>query len=281
MGCYFAEGATVSIQAFSDQTPAERLEQVAVPRAAARVLAACATNATLTPDLRLEDALAGEVHERLGGCAQQFSASELRHSALRALAIDQLAMRFFERHPRGLGVGAWSVLGTRAHRLREARWVDIDTPDVAKLRLHLLPERRGWTQVSACLCCSPWADALVGCHRRQHLFVLDESVLPIKGIALMRFLDEVSRVASVGSEVLVAFDREAPLRPVLPLSRSSAAELVLPNECGGQVVRYPRLRFIDAEEYAEDRGHALSGVNAIARFHGGVGHPAIAHLKLV
>jgi len=258
----------------------QRLENVAIPRSAVRILAASATNARLTPELPLVDHLAAEVHERLGGCSEQFSITELRHCALRTLVVDQLVARYLAEHPAALGVGAWSMLGTRAHRLNAERWVDLDAPDLAKLRRHLLPTRPGWTQVSACLCCSPWADAIRGAHDRQAIFVLDESVIPMKPAALVHFLDEVSRVAASGSELLVAFDRRAPLRPVVPLTRRSVAELVV-RDAGGaeQLVRYPRLRFVDDDEYESDVGGALSGVNALARVPSAT-EPALAHLRL-
>jgi hypothetical protein len=111
--------------------------------------------------------------------------------------------------------------------------------------------------------------------------VLDEGVLPVAPIALMRLLDDVSAKLATGSELVLAFDAHAPLRPALPLRRSSPLELVLREPDGAQqVARYPRLRLVDGDAYDTDVGAALLGVNAVATLNGGRGAPAIAHLRV-
>lgn len=255
--------------------------QLGVPRSAARVLAACAGAAELCPDLPLRDEPASSAFAYLGGDAGDFDAAELRCTAFRACVLDGLARNFFERTPGALGVGVCSLLGTRGHRL-DAPWVDIDTPDIAQLRRFILPERRGWMQLAACLCHSPWIDAVCGASDRRLLLVLDESVLPIGGELLMRILDEVSRRARAGSELLLAYDCGAPLRPARPFDRSSALELVLRDPQGGErCARYPRLRFVDDDAYPAELGTSVAGVNAVARLYRGVGAPALAHLRVV
>lgn len=262
--------------------PAARLSQLALPRSAGRVLAACASCSSLCPDLPLRDPLAERVFGYLGGRLEQFSASELRCTAFRAHVIDQLATDYFQRTPGGLGVGVWSFLGTRAHRLDQSRWVDVDPPSVAKLRSHLFPERPRWLQLGSCLCNPAWVDAVHGKSGRELLVVVDESVLPLCGNAMMLLLDGLSRRARAGSEVLLAFDAYTPLRPSLPLRRDAALELVLRDAAGQEsIVRYPRLRFVDEDLYPEQLGTGIAGVNAVARLHHGIGAPALAHLKLV
>jgi hypothetical protein len=262
--------------------PAGRLSQLALPRSAGRVLAACASSSSLCPELPLRDPLAERVFGYLGGRLEQFSELELRCAAFRAHLVDQLANDYFQRTPGGLGIGVWSLLGPRAHRLEQSRWVDVDPPAVAKLRSHLFPERRHWLQLGSCLCNSAWVDAVHGKSGRKALFVMDESVLPLCGNAMMSLLDGLSRRASAGSEVLLAFDAHTPLRPGLPLRRGAALELVL-RDRGGQesIVRYPRLRFVDEDLYPEKLGTSLAGVNAVARLRHGVDAPALAHLTLV
>jgi len=241
------------------------LHQIGVPRAAACVLAACAGAADLCPDLPLRDALAGVAFERLGGDLGQFSQTELRSAARRAFQIDELARGFFERTPGGLGVGIWPTLGTRAHRLPNVPWVDFDAPRMADLRRFMLPPRRGWLQLGACACRPHWIDLVCGNPRRRALFVLDESVLPILGDALMRCLDNISRAAPRGSELIVAFDQHVPLRPCAPPRAGSALEVVIRGERGGELLaRYPRLRFVASD------GHERS-----------VGAPALAHLRVI
>ncbi|MGC4094405.1 MAG: hypothetical protein QM756_42140 [Polyangiaceae bacterium] len=252
-------------------------DQLTLPRAAVRVLAACATSRTLCAELGFRDALSEQVFEQLGGDACMFSEAELRGTAFRALVLDRLARDFFERHAQGLGVGLWPVLGTRAHRVEAGAWLDIDTPEVADLRRHLLPERRAWRQASAGGC-GNGLESLLGSGRQPLFLVLDESVLPLSSEAMARVLDDVSCRVPSGAELLITFDACAPLRPTHAFQRCSMLELVL-REQGGHVARYPRLRFVDEHGYAAELRTLVAGVNAIARLNHGIGSPAIAHFE--
>lgn len=99
---------------------------------------------------------------------------------------------------------------------------------------------------------------------------------------MMLLLDALSRRARAGSELLIAFDAQTPLRPSLPLRRGAALELVLRDGAGQDgIVRYPRLRFVADDLYPKDLATSVAGVNAVARLHHGIGTPALAHLKLV
>jgi O-methyltransferase involved in polyketide biosynthesis len=258
------------------------VQQMPLPRAAARVLAACATSRSLFVDLPFHDALAERFAASLGLDFGLFSAEELRATAFRSLVIDRLARFFFERAPDALGVGVCSLLGTRGHRLDGVRWVDVDVPEVAGLRTQLLPERARWVQVGTCMCSAAWVDAVSSRGKRQLLIVLDESVLPLPGETLMGWLDAICERVSPGSELVITHDAAAPLRAVPPLGNASAAELLVRGADGGyQLARYPRLRFVDDELYPGDLRTAVAGVNAIASLHRGIGAPALAHLRLV
>ena len=259
----------------------ESLRQIGVPRAAARVLAACAGASELCPELPLRDGLARPAFERLGGNIGHFDESELRCAAFRTFVIDRLARDFFTRTSGALGVAVWPILGTRGHRLHDVPWVDIDSPEVAELRRFVLPERPGRLQLGMCLCRPAWLDLLCGKARRQLLLVLDESVLPVAADSFMRFLDDVSRTVASGSELIVAFDAHTPLRPAFPLRRGSPLEVVVRRPEGEEIARYPRLRFVDGDAYAGDLGQSVAGVNAVATLHAGLGAPAIAHLRVV
>lgn len=258
------------------------LRQMPLPRAAARVLAACARGRSLFVDLPFEDELAEQLAASLGLDLSLFSPEELRPTAFRALVIDRLARHFFERAPDALGVGVCSLLGTRGHRLSAARWVDVDVPEVAGLRRQLLPERPRWVQVGTCMCSAAWVDAVSSRGARQLLIVVDESVLPLPGEALMAWLDAICARVSAGSELLISHDAAAPLRAIPPLGTASASELLIRGDDGTcHVARYPRLRFVDDELYPSDLRTAVAGVNAIASLHRGIGAPALAHLRLV
>jgi len=258
------------------------LSQLALPRSAVRTLAASATSAELCPELGLRDSAAVRLFSELGVNRAAFSNGELRCAAFRTQVVDQLTANFFERNPGALGVGLWPLLGTRSHRFDAKCWIDVDAPPVADLRRRFLPDRPGWMQQASCLCSAAWVDGVNGGPSRQRLFVMDESVLPLTAEVMMRVLDTISRGASIGSEVVVAFDAQAPLRPVLPFQRRTALDLVVPSASGEQeLVRYLRLRVVDPESYGEPLRTSVEGINAVARLQRGVGAPAFMHLQLV
>lgn len=247
--------------------------QLALPRSAARVLAASANSQELCRELGLCDFLARRLFARLGGELSAFEPRELRATAFRTRVVDQLVRERLADVPHALGVGVWPLLGTRGHRLSSLRWVDVDAPRVADLRRYLLPQRPGLLQLSSCLCNTAWLDAVAGAGSRKLLLVLDESVLPLTAETMMGFLDGVSERASAGTELVVSHDLLAPLRR----SASAAIELVLPQP--GSVARYPRLRLVDADEYPSELRTRVAGVNAIAELHPGA--PGLAHLRVV
>ena len=260
-----------------------RLSQLALPRAAVRCLAATAQSGELCPELGLDDAQAYDLFIELGGARSMFTSGELRCAAFRTLVVDQIATAFFERRPDAVGVGIWPLLGTRGHRLG-ARWIDVDAPAVAELRARFLPSRPGWTQQASCLCSAAWIDSACAGPESGHLFVMDEAVLPLHGEVMMRVLDAISRRASAGSEAIVAYDAYAPLRPVRshPHQQRPALELSLRDAEGQELlVRYPRLRVISPEYYAESLRTSVEGINAVARLQKGVGAPAFMHVAVV
>ena len=258
------------------------LSQLALPRSAVRALAASATSSELCPELNFQDSAAERLFAELGGNRSAFSNGELRCAAFRTQVVDQLTENFFERNPSAWGVGLWPLLGTRSHRFASQLWVDVDAPPVADLRRRFLPSRRGWLQQASCLCNAAWVDGLGGGPNRQRVFVMDESVLPLTAEVMMRVLDTVSRGGAAGSELIVAFDAQAPLRQVQPFQRKSALELVLSSATGAEErLRYPRLRIVDPESYGEQLRTSVDGINAVARLQRGIGAPAFMHLQLV
>ncbi len=254
---------------------------LALPRAACRALAACAGGASLCADVPLHDPLAEQVFGYLGGSMEQFEVGELRGAAFRTYVIDRVVSDYFGRTPNGLGVGVWSLLGTRAHRLAR-RWIDVDPPAIAALRRHLFPSRSHWLQLASCLCTPSWIDAVQGASGGKPLFVLDESALPLGAATMMSLLDGLSCRAAAGSEVLLAFDSATPLRPSLPLRRASATELLL-RGAGPEpsIARYPRLHWVDEEACPEQLRLLLGGVRTLACLRRGVATPALAYLRVV
>ncbi|HYQ18676.1 MAG TPA: hypothetical protein VEQ58_23035, partial [Polyangiaceae bacterium] len=95
---------------------------------------------------------------------------------------------------------------------------------------------------------------------------------------VMRILDDVSRRVPAGSELVMAFDGQVPMRRQQPLRRSAVLELGLRGPDDRQsVVRYPRLRFVDEKLYPAELGQRLAHVNAAANENA----PTLAHFRLV
>ncbi len=234
-----------------------------LPRSAVRVLAACAHAARGSSEACLRDDVAERTYTQLGGRFDAFSEAELQATALRALLLDELSDEFLARHPGGLGVGVMSMLGTRAHRLPDGRWADVDSPMIAALRQHLLPKRPGWAQLGCCPFHCNWVDAVSGSPRRPLFVVLDESA-SLTPSGLIQILDLLSTSVVAGSQLGVAFDERVILRPA-SAHPEAALEVVVP--CEGEestIVRYPRLRFIPAERQGAGVRAALGQLNAAA-----------------
>jgi hypothetical protein len=261
--------------------PSPGLSQLCLPRLAVRALAACARSHELCPELGLRDAAAQGLFEELGGDSSIFSQGELRCAAFRTSVVDHMARGFFERQPNATGVGIWPLLGTRGQRLSVSRWVDIDAPPIAELRQRFLPRTTGWQQRAACLCSAACVD-FGGAAGGRALYVMDESVLPLNAEVMMRVLDAISQRATSGSEVVLAFDARAPLRPTSARDPRSALELLLQDPTqSAEIARYPRLRFVNPAVYGEGLRTSLDGVNAVARLQHGLGAPAFVHLEVI
>lgn len=252
----------------------EAIRPLAVPRTALRQLAACAHSDRLCPELGLLDRAAKSLFANLAGIPTSFSRAELRCSAFRASLIDELARCFFARNPGAGGTSLWPMLGTRSHRLREYAWIDLDAPPLAALRQRYLPPRRGWTQGVSCLCGGARGltagDGVAG----PRLFVLDESVLPLRSKTLEHLLDSLCAGAPAGSELLLCLDAPARLGPGL-----HAGVVELARDDGAVRVRYPRLRRFASLDYSADLRSSIQGLNAVAELQGGPA-PALVHLLL-
>jgi O-methyltransferase involved in polyketide biosynthesis len=259
--------------------PRAGVAQLSLPRAAVRLLAACASSRALCPELGVDDAAATRFFAQLGGERSAFTNGELRCAAFRVAVLDQLVEEFFERHPKALAVGLWPVLGTRSQRLKHARWLDVDAAPIAQLRQRFLPEQPRHRQVGSCLC---QGAELAAKSTEPRLIVMDESVLPLSAEVMMRVLDAVSRHAAPGTELVLAHQASARLRPCRPERAHSALELQLPAAAGEHALaRYPRLRMVGHDTYSEGLSGSLDALNVVSDLQGGVNAPGLVHVALV
>ena len=83
--------------------------------------------------------------------------------ALRARQLDEWAAEFLSEHPDATVLHLACGLDSRALRLRvppEARWFDIDFPDVIALRRSLYEERPGYQMVASSVTEAEWLDRI-------------------------------------------------------------------------------------------------------------------------
>lgn len=82
--------------------------------------------------------------------------------AARAAKIDELLMRWLQRHPDGLVVSLGEGLETQAHRVDNGRmrWLTVDLPAAIELRQHFLPSSTRLRHVAASVFEPGWTEGI-------------------------------------------------------------------------------------------------------------------------
>jgi O-methyltransferase involved in polyketide biosynthesis len=115
----------------------------------------------------LGDTMAEEIVGRLGYDCGRFhlSASPIINIAHRAKKLDEVAQRFFARHPDAVGLDLGAGLDTRVFRIDPPTgvdWYDVDYPRVIAARQQLVPQRPNAHGVGADLTGPDWLEAVPG-----------------------------------------------------------------------------------------------------------------------
>jgi O-methyltransferase involved in polyketide biosynthesis len=118
-----------------------------------------------SPDPILGDPMATQVVGKLGYDCGRFrlSASPILNIAHRARKLDQIAQRFFARHPHAVGLDLGAGLDTRVFRIdppATVDWYDVDFPEVIAARRQLLPARAHAHTIGTDLTAPDWLDAV-------------------------------------------------------------------------------------------------------------------------
>lgn len=113
----------------------------------------------------LGDTMAEEIVGRLGYDCGRFhlSASPIINIAHRAKKLDEVAQRFFARHPDAVGLDLGAGLDTRVFRIDPPTgvdWYDVDYPRVIAARQQLVPQRPNAHGVGADLTGPDWLEAV-------------------------------------------------------------------------------------------------------------------------
>lgn len=100
--------------------------------------------------------------------------------AMRAKLIDQLAMDFFQKHSRSIGVGLGSGLCTRELRIKsypdfegQFEWFDVDLPEVIDIRRKIFPLANSIHLIACSITENQWIDRIGNTANRPFLLVLE------------------------------------------------------------------------------------------------------------
>lgn len=203
--------------------------------AAATGLLACARARTDFSWLQLLDPAAERLLREFPELCRRFPDERLvLASALRASAIDQLAIAFADRFPNGTGASPFSGLSTRALRLSSyLPWRDIDEPEIAIFKKQVWPDCSGFQLRQARGSNTGWCRGLL--HGSAPLFVvLDEAWVSADDCHWADALNSLSWQLPSNSEIIA-------IRPSSsPLGRTPFGPSTELPELKGQ--RFPNLR---------------------------------------
>src|SRR5690606_16322093 len=126
--------------------------------------------------------------------------------------------QFFDHHPKGLCIDLGAGLSTRFHRLSRSadwprfRWVDLDVPEVTRLKAALLPKTDNYQLVSSDLAVDDWLQ-VCGWQTGTPLIITMEGVLmhlPLPTV--MRVFDQIARRCESNASTEIIFDYIKPLQ---------------------------------------------------------------------
>lgn len=184
----------------------------------------------LWPALGFRDEVAALLVERLGGAPEGLvvDGENQRQYLVRSHWFDQRCRQFFEQHPKGLCIDLGAGLSTRFHRLcRSAdwprfRWVDVDLPEVIRMKAALLPRTDNYYLVSANLAVDDWLYAS-GWQAGTPLLITMEGVLMhLTTSTVMQLFEQISKNCEGNAFTEVVFDYIRPLQ----LQRTRLAGLI-------------------------------------------------------
>lgn len=269
----FASGAPGPIS-----PPHGELTGIRVSELDAVALAARAVASQRFPELDFRDVYAERVLAQLELDVNRWDDALLRAAVVRTMLFDDLTRDFFARRGReSLGVGFFSGLCTRFSRIDDGlmRWVDVEHRDVAHLLSDMQPPSERHAVSSCCsIACTGWMRHLADAELPTVL-VVQGGLVGAPRAAIETFLTSASKSLPSGAEILADFDARAPVRPA---PRGRSLEALNDDDAW---VRYPRLRFVSADEYPMDLERRIAGMNGIARLFRGRGMPALMHLRVV
>lgn len=255
------------------------MSSMAVSRDAVLSLVGRAEARVRFPDLGFADPWAEAMLATLDVDPAGFDACALRTSAVRAMLIDGLVRRYFERNPFGLAIALNAGLCTRFSRIDNGtlRWVDLDPPHVAEFKcVHRLCHASERHALARCcsIACAGWMDSLRGASDVPTLLIAEGALAGQPRELVDAFFTRASARLPRGTELILDHEVSPPLRASL----RERACLEIPA-LDGSVARYPRLRPVGESDALPALERALRGLRGMPGRHRGRGAPPVLHLR--
>ncbi|WP_437630613.1 class I SAM-dependent methyltransferase [Sorangium sp. So ce854] len=256
-----------------------RASPTTVPRDALLSLVGRAEARVRFPELGFADPWAEAMLATLDVDPAGFDDRALRSATVRAMVVDGLVRRYFERNPDGLAIALNAGLCTRFSRVDNGRlrWVDLDPPHVAEFKCaHRLWQMSDRHAIARCctIACTGWMDCLRDASDVPTLLIAEGALERQPPGLVDAFFTRASARLAKGTELIL--EHEAPPPPRTPPRLRACLEIPAAD---GAVARYPRLRPVGDGEVTPALERALRGVNRAPRLLRGAPAPSILHLR--
>ena len=247
--------------------------------------------AMLCPWLDPQDHQAQAVLERIGAGVPQHlpDAATVVNILWRTRKIREIGQDFFERfaHVQGINLGAGLTDYFQWLDNGQNRWLDVDLPEVVRLRRQYMPERVSRHEIRAADLSVPgWWNRL-GLQKHNHhnplLLIAEGLLMYLRPTEVKAFFEEIGTHAPEGSELLCDF--------ISPLGIGQPSPVGYPGGDGarflwgahnGQEIAslHPRLELLDQHSVGEAWGWGGSWMEMLCSPMTGGPMYGLAHLKV-
>ncbi len=247
--------------------------------------------AVLCPWLDPQDRLAKTVLARMGEALPQHltDATTVINILWRTRKIREIGQDFFERfaHVQGINLGAGLTDYFQWLDNGHNRWLDVDLPEVVRLRHQLMPEAGARHEIRAADLRLPGWWQRLGLQRHNHrnplLLIAEGLLMYLQPTEVKAFLEEIATHAPEGSELICDFISPLGIGQATPANHQPGETVTFRwGAHNGQEIAsvHPRLELLDQHSVAEAWGWGGSWLEALCIPLTGGPMYGLAHLKV-